>query len=116
VGSFSALVPSGWSVIEEEEDSLLLGSDNEESVVGIMVFDSEGQSLNQTAKALSSEFGGNEPELNDDIYMFTFSDDGVDAVAFIGEADEEGRFITIFLFGDIKNPGVQEILDSLEGV
>jgi hypothetical protein len=110
------LVPPGWSVIEEEEDSLLLGSDNEDAVVGIMVFDSEGRSLKQSARALSSELGGNEPELDDDIYRFAFSDDGVDAVAFVGEADKEDRFITIFLFGDIKTPGVKEILDSLEGL
>jgi S1-C subfamily serine protease len=114
VGSFSARVPLGWSVIEEEKDSLLLGSDDLGAAVGIMVHGGEGKTLRQTAEALSRKFGGTRPEPDDDVYTFTFSDKGVDAVAVIGEADAADRFVTILLFGDTENPGVEEILDSVE--
>jgi len=114
VGSFSALVPPGWSVLEEEEDSLLLISDDQEAVVGILVYDSEGRSLSQSAKDLSENYGGTEPEVDDDVYIFSFSDDGVDTMVFIGEAKAEGRLTMIFISGEKEKPGLEEILNSLE--
>lgn len=113
-GSFSVQVPPGWSVMEEEADSILIGSDDHESVVGIMVVANKSKTLRQIAGALAEKFGGSEPELDDEVYTFTFVDKGVDAIAVVGEADAEGRFVVIMLFGDTQKPGVQEILDSVE--
>ena len=113
-GSFSVQVPPGWSVMEEETDSILIGSDDHESVVGIMVVANKRKTLRQIAVALAEKFGGGEPDLDDEVYTFTFVDKGVDAIAVVSEADEEGRFVVIMLFGDTQKPGMQEILDSVE--
>lgn len=100
--------------MEEETDSILIGSDDHESVVGIMVVANKRKTLRQIAVALAEKFDGSEPELDDEVYTFTFVDKGVETIAVVSEADAEGRFVVIMLFGDTQKPGVQEILDSVE--
>jgi len=114
VGSFTVEIPKGWSVVEEEEDSILLGSDDDSALVSIMIDDSGGVSLKQTAQELAKEFGGKRPTTDDDgeTYSFTFSQDGVDYLAFVG-AVEDGRHVLILVGGDMDNQGVKKILDSL---
>jgi hypothetical protein len=74
----------------------------------------EGLNLRQTAHELSKEFAGTEPELDDDIYVFTFSDEGVDTMVFVGEGGDEFQYVVIFVSGDGDNSSVKEILDSVE--
>ena len=113
-GSFTVEVPKGWSVVEEEEDSIMLGADDNSAQVSILVDDSDGMSLKQTAGELAREFGGKRPTTDDDgeTYTFTFSQDGVEYMAFVGAVDDS-RHVLILVGGDTDNPGIKKILDSL---
>ena len=113
-GGFSLTVPRGWNVIDEEENMILVGADDDSSAVGIMLLDIEGSYLREVARDLSREFEGTVPELDDDVYIFTFTDDGVDTLVVLGEGDEEDQYVMIFISGDWGNPGVEEVLDSVE--
>ncbi|GHS87818.1 hypothetical protein AGMMS49957_08340 [Synergistales bacterium] len=114
LGDYSVVIPRGWSVLDEGENMILAGADDEAAAVGIMTAYREGRSLARVARDLSKEFDGGEPELDDDIYMFTFSDDGVDTLVCVGEADdEEEKYVMIFVSGDGDDPGVQEMLNSV---
>ncbi|MDR2488176.1 MAG: serine protease [Desulfovibrio sp.] len=89
VGSFSVRVPAGWSVVDEEKDVILLGSDDRAASVGIMIRNRKGKSLLQVAETLSDKFNGSKPELNEDIYQFMYSDNGIETMIFVGEANDE---------------------------
>ena len=114
VGDFSVMVPRGWSVLDEEHNTILVGADDDSSAVGILVAEMEGQSLRQVARTLSRELEGTAPELDDDFYMFTYTDDGVDTMVVVGEIEDEDMYVVIFVSGDWEAPGVEAILDSLE--
>jgi S1-C subfamily serine protease len=113
-GSFSVRVPRGWSVLEEESDSILLGADDQSSEVGISVADGEGMSLAATARELSKNFGGARPVRGDDgDYSFTFTKDGVERQAYVLDVGD-GRIAFILISGDAENAQVREILNSIE--
>ena len=114
LGSFSVLVPRGWSVLEEEEDMILVEANNKAARVRIICEDLEGQSLQHVAWRLSKKFGGTKPELDDDSYVFTFVDKGVETTVFVEEGDEDDQYMAIFLTGDAEAPGVEKILNSIE--
>jgi len=114
VGGFSVMVPRGWSVLDEERNLILVGADDDTAAVGVFLLEIEGQSLRQVARELSRELEGTTPELDDDVYIFTFSEDEVYSIAFVGEGDYEGQYVFLFITGDLENPGVGEILDSME--
>ena len=113
-GGFSVVVPRGWSVLDEEHNMILVGADDDTAAVGIFLLEIEGRSLRQVARDLSGELDGTRPGLDDDVYIFTFSEDGIDSIAFVGDGDYEGQYVFIFITGDFENPGVEEVLDSVE--
>ncbi|GHV45526.1 hypothetical protein FACS1894204_04890 [Synergistales bacterium] len=113
LGDYSVVIPRGWSVLDEGENMILAGSDDEAAVVGIMTADRDGRSLARIARDLSKEFDGEEPELDDDVYMFTFSDDGVDTLVCVGETDDDDKYVMVFVSGDGDDPGVQAMLNSV---
>ena len=114
VGSFTVEVPKGWSVVEEEEDGILLGADDNSALVSIMISDGDGVSLKQAAKEVAEEFGGTRPTTDDDgeTYTFAFSQDDMEYIAFVGAVDDS-RLVLILVGGDSDNRGVRQILDSL---
>ncbi|GHV39904.1 hypothetical protein FACS1894187_20370 [Synergistales bacterium] len=112
VGDYSLVIPRGWSVLDEGEDIILAGADDNTVSVGVMTADREGRDLAQIARDLSKEFNGGEPELDDDIYKFIFSDDGVDTLICVGEADDDEKYVMVFVTGDGDNPGVEEMLNG----
>ncbi|GHV39911.1 hypothetical protein FACS1894187_20390 [Synergistales bacterium] len=113
LGDYSVVIPRGWSVLDEGENMILAGSDDNAAVVGIMTADRDGRSLARIARDLSKEFDGGEPELDDDVYMFAFSDDGVDTLVCVGEADDDDKYVMVFVSGDGDDPGVQAMLNSV---
>ena len=114
VGSFTVKVPLAWSVVEEEEDSIMLGADDDSAIVSIMIDDSEGQSLRQISQAIAREFDA-KPVSDDggETYTFTFTEDDVEFLAVTGDMGD-GRYILFLIGGDMNNPGVEQILDSVE--
>ena len=113
--SFTVHVPDGWSVLDEEDDMILLGADDDSAAVGIIVADNGGVSLARVARAYADEFGASQrPVLDDEIYQFSFSEDGVETKVFVGEASDDERHFMIFIAGDGENPGVEEVLHSIE--
>jgi hypothetical protein len=114
LGSFSVRVPRGWNVLKEEEDMILVESDNKAARVRILCEALMGQSLPHVAWRLSKKFGGTKPELDDDSYVFTFADKGVDTTVFVGRDGEDDQYMVIFLTGDAEAPGVEEIMNSIE--
>lgn len=116
VGSFSVEVPGDWSVIEEETDSIVLGSNDGTSAVSLTISDREGQSLRRIARDFSRELGNcDEPELTEDVYAFACSDDGIDTLVFVAGVEDGDRFFLISMSGDSEHSGVDEIMDSVEG-
>jgi hypothetical protein len=115
-GSFTVRVPNGWSVLDEEEDMILLGADDDSAAVGILVSGNRDMSLGEVAQAYADEFGALEPDYDDedDVYSFTFEDEGVETVAIVAGDEGEGRHAMLFISGDASTAGVEEILDSLE--
>ncbi|MDR3038913.1 MAG: hypothetical protein LBV21_06465, partial [Candidatus Adiutrix sp.] len=114
VGSFSVLVPRGWSVVDEEKDVILLGSNDRATSVGIVLGDLKGGSPRQAAEALSKKLGGTRPEMEDDVFVFTYSGDGIDTTVMVGEVEDGEQFVMISISGDADKAGVGEILDSVE--
>ena len=114
VGRFSVPVPRGWSVVDEDRDGILLGSDDQATAVGIIILEVGNDNLSQVAEALSRKLGGSQPEPDDDIYTFTCSDGDVDTTVFVGETDDEGVFVMISISGDMEKPEVNEILNGIE--
>jgi hypothetical protein len=107
-------LPSGWILAEKEDDSIIVGSADESAAVAIMLADLDGKNLRQVARELSRLLEGTSPELDDDVYVFTFLDeDGYDAAAVVGEGDDD-QFVVVYMFGDFDNPGVEEFLNSFE--
>ncbi|MDR1875496.1 MAG: hypothetical protein LBQ90_10860, partial [Synergistaceae bacterium] len=93
---------------------ILLGADDDSAAVGILAAENGGMSLDEVAAAYAEEFGASEPVFEDDVYTFTFEDDGVETVVIVGGDEEEGRHAMLFIAGDASAPGVEEILDSIE--
>ena len=114
VGSFSVLVPHGWSVADEEKDTILLGSNDGACSVAIVLGDLKGKSTLQAAEAMSKKLGGTRPKMKDDVFVFTFSRGEIDTTVFVGEVEGEEQFVMISISGDADKPGVSEILDSVE--
>ena len=114
VGSFSVLVPHGWSVADEEKDTILLGSNDGACSVAIVLGDLNGKSTLQAAEAMSKKLGGTRPKMKDDVFVFTFSRGEIDTTVFVGEVEGEEQFVMISISGDADKPGVSEILDSVE--
>ena len=115
VGSFTVEVPRNWSVEEEEKDNITLVSDDDSAFVFIMIEESGGLSLGQVAGNFADEFDGTRPVRDDDgDYSFSFVEEGMECMAFLSDL-EDGRFILIVIGGDTDNPGLEQILDSVEG-
>jgi hypothetical protein len=114
VGSFTVEVPRAWSVLEEERDSIFLGADDESAMVAIVVEDSEGMSPRQLALELSEELDGTRPVGDeDDVYHFNMYEDDIEYVVFVGDAGDD-RYFMVIIGGDADNPGVGQILDSID--
>ena len=112
VGSFRVTVPQGWSVLEEEDDLVTLGTDDDTTALSIIIGDMDGTSLGRIAREFSEKLGGTRPEFDEDGYSFSFNEDGVDGAAFLVGDDE--HYVLVLLFGDLENPDVPGILSSLE--
>lgn len=115
-GDFSVLVPRGWSVIDKEENLILLGSDDRQTSVGIMFADLEGNSLYEISKAISQELDATEPEWDDEdeLYVFTYTSDDVETMVVTCETGDGEQFLMVSISGDMEKPEVGEILDSVE--
>ena len=114
VGSFAVEVPHGWSVVEEEEDGIILGADDGAALVSIEIGESGGLSVKQIARKLAEEFGGTRPDTDDngESYTFAFSHDDMEYMAFVAALDN-GKHALILVGGDTDNLGVMQILDSI---
>ena len=114
VGSFAVRVPIGWSVLDEDDDYIFLGADDDSSVIEIMMADNDGMKLSRIAKEYSKELDGTKPEYDDGLYVFAYEEeDGEEAYAVLWETDGDAH-IALFLAGDIENPVLAEIIDSIE--
>ncbi|MDL2263215.1 S1 family peptidase [Synergistaceae bacterium OttesenSCG-928-I11] len=114
VGSFSVRVPRGWSVLDEDDDYIFLGADDDSSVIEIMMADNDGMKLSQIAREYSEELDGTKPKYDDGLYVFAYEEaNGEEAYAVLWETDDDGH-VALFLAGDIENPVLAEIIDSIE--
>ncbi|MDR1977220.1 MAG: S1 family peptidase [Synergistaceae bacterium] len=113
-GSFTVKVPTGWSVLDEEENMVLLGADDDSAAVGVLVAENGDMSLDEVAAAYAEEFDASEPVFEDDVYTFRFEDDGVENFVVLGGGEDEGTHVMIFISGDGGSPGVEEVLNSVE--
>jgi len=112
VGSFRVTVPPNWSVLEEDTDIITLGADDDSAALSVIIGDMDGKPLERIARELSENLAGTRPEFDEEAYSFSFKQDGVDGMAFLGEGRES--YVLILLFGDQGNPGLGAILNSLE--
>ncbi len=115
VGSFTVLVPEDWSVFSEENNSIVLGSDDRAAAVTITVADREGKSIGKLARELSKMQSGTKPERDEDgMYMFTCSPNDVETLVFVSDLDDGKNFVVLSISGDFEHAGIEEILDSVE--
>jgi S1-C subfamily serine protease len=114
--SFSIKVPSGWGVIYEEEDSIVLGTHDLSTNMWIMVAANHNLTLEEVARFYSILLEGSDPRLEDnDVYVFeSVDDEGSPTVVAISGLDDD-RHVMISLSGDPDDPGIDAILESLEG-
>jgi hypothetical protein len=113
VGRFSVTVPKGWSVTDEEKDMIFLNANGKAVLVGIISSSNKGATLSLLASTYAEEFGA-EPFLDDGMYRFDYTDkNGTDTMVFLNDGGNDTH-ILIFISGDPTEPGVTEILDSLE--
>ncbi|MDR2455796.1 MAG: serine protease [Deltaproteobacteria bacterium] len=114
--SFSIKVPSGWGVIYEEEDSIVLGTHDLSTNMWIMVAANHNLTLEEVARFYSILLEGSDPRLEDnDVYVFeSVDDEGSPTVVAVSGIDDE-RHVMISLSGDPDDPGIDAILESLEG-
>jgi hypothetical protein len=115
VGRFSLEVPRGWSVVESDDDSILLGADDDGTALGLVVSGNEGMDLEEAAAAYAKEQGGPAPDWDDDseMYVFTYSDDGVETRVMVGGAGPD-EHVMMFIAGETDNQEALAVLDSLD--
>ena len=108
---FSVDVPRGWTA-EQQGATVVVAAGDEAVSVSIAVAPMGAASLEELAWALSAQMDGTEPELDDDVWAFTFTDlAGVESAAFLIEGDGE-HYIVASVSG--WDDAIEGILDSLE--
>ena len=115
MASFSLKVPSGWGVIFEEDDSIVLGTHDLSTSMWIMVADNESFNLDEVAEFYSLLLNGSTPKSEEDgVYVFTGTDEnGSPNIVVVSEL-ENSRHLMVSVSGDPDEPGVEVILNSLE--
>jgi S1-C subfamily serine protease len=111
--SFSLKVPSGWGVVFEEDDSVLLAMPDHNSRIWIMVEDNYGLKVQNMAEFYSVMLDGTWPKPNQGLYVFTMEADDQEMVVVVGPLDEDRHFLVSF-GGDAEASGVEYIIGSLE--
>ncbi len=108
---FSLDVPRGWTA-EQQGATVVVAAEDKPVSVSIAVAPMGAASLEELAYALSAQMDGTEPEFDDDVWTFTFTDlAGVESTAFLGEGDEE-HYIVASVSG--WDDAIEGILDSVE--
>jgi hypothetical protein len=71
--------------------------------------------LEEVAAAYAKELEGPDPDWDDDseMYVFTYSDDGVETRVMVGEAGPN-EHVMMFIAGETDNPEALAVLDSLD--
>ena len=111
--SFKIDVPEDWSVMLEEDDSIILCSDDLEAMVGVVVQDNDGQSLAAVAKLYSRELGGSTPVADEESWVFNIEDDELPTLVAVSKLDNDNH-VMVFMGGDYNHAGVADVLDSLD--
>ena len=116
VGDFSVQVPRGWSVVDEDNNSILLGADDHSSSVGIIVGEIESGTLAESVDELAVELDGTSPEYDaeDELYTFTYTSDGIETLVIVGDLGDGVQCLIITISGDSEQPEVSEILNSVQ--
>jgi hypothetical protein len=116
VGSFTLRVPAGWRVDLEERDYIQLSSAGDASTVIMGVIETEGLPAGTVAEILARTIGVDDPvpgEEKDGTFVFTGTRRGVDCVLSVAGYDDEARAAVIFVAGDLSDPGIGELADSV---
>jgi hypothetical protein len=111
--SFSLKVPPGWGVVHEEEDSIVLATEDFKTNIWIMIDDNDGLGLDEVAEFYAVIMEGTKPRLEDEVYVFNTGRGEDGSVVAVGELGAT-RHVLISLSGDTDEPGVDYILESLE--
>ena len=111
--SFKIDVPEDWSVMLEQDDSIIVCSDDLEAMVGVVVQDNDGRTLANVAKIYSRELGGSTPEFDDGSWVFNIEDDELPTLVAVTDLDD-GNHVMVFMGGDFNHSGVVDVLDSID--
>jgi S1-C subfamily serine protease len=115
--SFLVMVPEGWAVESEEEDSIFMSSVDSESLVYLGVFPTEGLSTEEIAKICAEELEeGTDPvksEDSDDVYISYGKIGQANTLLVVSGDQPNKKFAVIMLAGDFDNPDLNLILNSI---
>jgi S1-C subfamily serine protease len=112
--SFSVEVPQGWGVLEEDDDSIVLMTDDLQTFLGVMVTLSDGEKAEFWAEQYSLDFGGSRPIETDGVYVFQVIED-FDDVTIVAVTDiSDEKHTVLYINGNIDAPGLDDILESLQ--
>ncbi|MDR2442991.1 MAG: serine protease [Deltaproteobacteria bacterium] len=113
--SFSLKVPEKWLVLDSDEDSVVLASNDQKTSLGVVVAPNKGLGAWYWSKVYAEKFGSVEPdEYGEDIFVI-FPKDEDDTLVIVGDLDE-ARHMVIYLNGNLDDPMIDVLLDSIEGI
>jgi S1-C subfamily serine protease len=118
LNGFTLDVPKGWAVLDVDQISVLLGSPEGKSTVGIIMAEGKGASVEGAARAYMARMDGSGLERisrEGPAYSFDFTPDGggEGLALVVGDEGKAGRHFLIYISGNISEDGVLDILESL---
>jgi hypothetical protein len=115
--SFFVMVPEGWAVDEEEPDAITLSSVVPGAWIYLGVSASEGLPTGLIAQLYATELGNATDPVqsgeDEDTYVSYAKVDDSDAVLVVSGDRKADKVAIILMLGDLQNPGLDVILDSI---
>ncbi|MDR2366650.1 MAG: trypsin-like peptidase domain-containing protein [Deltaproteobacteria bacterium] len=118
LASFRLEVPDGWAVEEEEEDAIILSTLVPGTWLYLGMIPNEGLPTSLIAKIYAEELENSTPPIRSDEYLDTYVSFGTiadnDIVLVVsGDHDSQEKVAVFMLSGNLDDPGVGRILDSI---
>ncbi|MDR2351625.1 MAG: serine protease [Deltaproteobacteria bacterium] len=116
LGPISFIAPENWNVEFLDETSVVLSTTDNSSSMLFITEQNGIYSLKEIANIYSSTMGGTSPRMqgkNNNIYLFSFEEDGVDAFVVIRDLPEN-KHLFYCIVGDISNGDIEKILSTLK--
>nr|WP_321501156.1 hypothetical protein [uncultured Dethiosulfovibrio sp.] len=109
-GPLSVEVPNGWSA-GKDGSTVSLTADDNSAALTITLEDNDGTDLKLIANEYAKQFNGTKPDVDDDVYTFTFKNpnDVECNVVITGDAD---MYVMLVMIGE--HDDMEAIIDSIE--